>query len=58
MHARVDHLLNQNEIIHDLSTMNESSLVLRDDFGEDVPQSIRYYFGYHFVSNIAQGDQA
>jgi len=53
MHARVDHLLNQNEIIHDLSAMNESSLILWDDFGEDVPQSVRYYFGYHFVSNIA-----
>ena len=36
----MDFLLDQNEVVHNLYTLNETSLAFRNDFGQDGLQSV------------------
>ena len=49
-------LLNKENIVLDLPSFYEPSLVLRDDSGEDFFESIGNDFGYNLVAEIAKGD--
>lgn len=49
----MNRLLNQNEIVNQFPAMYKSTLIIRDDVGEDYFQPVSYHFGYHFVPNIA-----
>lgn len=49
--------LYQYNVVHDLPLRNETALVLGDDFGQKMLQSISYYYlSQHFVRSIAKRD--
>ena len=50
LEARVDSLLDKEDIILDLSPFNEPPLILRDDSGENFFKPIGNNFGYNLVT--------
>ena len=51
-------LLNKNNIVLNLSSLDKAPLVLGDDPGEDFFNSVRYNFGDDFVPRVAKQDRA
>jgi hypothetical protein len=49
-------LLDQNDIIQDLPSFYETSLIFRDNSWEQILESVSYNFGDDLVACVAQGD--
>ena len=54
--ARVNHFLNQNNVVYDLPSMNKASLVLRDDGWQHHFNPVGYNLGDDFVTDIIERD--
>ena len=51
-------LLNKYNVVVNLSSLNEASLVLRNDLGNNFFDSVCYDFSDDFVSSVAERDWA
>ena len=54
MEARVDNFLDHNDVVGDMPSLNETSLILRYYGGENLLDPIGNYFGDEFIPNVAK----
>ena len=54
--ARVDRFLDKNDFVCNLPSLNEASLIFRDDGGQHVFNPVGDDLGDDFVANVAKRD--
>jgi len=54
----MDRFLDQNDVVLDMSSFDESPFIFRDDFGEHFFEAVCYDFGDDLISGIAERDRS
>jgi len=54
----VDRLLDQDKVVHYLSSLNETSLILWNNGRKNSFQPVGNHFCYQFVTYVTKGDRA